>query len=105
MQLVRSITSFLIAFLLLGSVSLYATEGKGGTTDGKKEKTETVDENATDPAQEGSKEKQVAPEKAEPELAPEDSTSNSLNKLNFIFYFIYKHKYDSPAEVISRLFD
>ncbi len=104
MQLVRSITSFLIAFLLLGSVSLYATEGKGGT-EGKKDKTETVEENATDPAQEGSKEKQGAPEKSEPQLAPEDSTSNSLNKLNFIFYFIYKHKYDSPAEVISRLFD
>ncbi|MEQ9229784.1 MAG: hypothetical protein RIF46_03820 [Cyclobacteriaceae bacterium] len=100
----RPITSFLFAFLLLGTISLYATDGKGGT-EGKKEKTETVEENSTDPAQDGTKEKSASTDTVKPQLAPEDSTTNSLNKLNFIFYFIYKNKYDSPAEVISRLFD
>jgi len=31
-----------------------------------------------------------------------DSTYNSVNKYNFILYFIYKYKYDSRAESLRK---
>jgi len=37
--------------------------------------------------------------------AVEDSTSNSLNKYNFIFYFIYKYKYESEGESFKKWFE
>ena len=34
-----------------------------------------------------------------------DSTYNSVNKYNFIFYFIYKYKYDVRAESLRSFLD
>ena len=111
MQQVRSITTFIFAFLLLGAVSAYANTGTGGkdNKDGK-DKTEVKtnpNKKEASPDQQDKKKEETEPvtEKVERTVAPEDSTTNSLNKLNFIFYFIYKHKYDSPSEAVARLFD
>lgn len=65
-------------------------------------------ENATETVStEGKKEEEN--KKADPprplEYADQDSTANSLNKYNFIFYFIYKYKYESPGEAFRKLFE
>jgi hypothetical protein len=41
------------------------------------------------------------PKKVEENVEKSDDTYNSLNKYNFIFYFIYKYKYDSRSTLRS----
>lgn len=111
MQQVRSITTFIFAFFLLGTLSAYANTGTSGKdkNDGKNKTEVKVDADkkkaSPDPQNKNKEDTESASDNTERTVAPEDSTTNSLNKLNFIFYFIYKHKYDSPSEAVARLFD
>jgi hypothetical protein len=70
-----------------------------------------VEENETDkkPDTTPASKQEETSKKSDPstsgEFEDQDSTSNSLNKYNFIFYFIYKYKYESPGESFRKLFE
>ena len=81
-----------------------------GTGEDKKAKTNDKTEIvSTDPGSgqdaKGTDEKNEEKKKPELKETAQDSASNSVNKLNFIFYFIYKNKYSSPGESLRKLFE
>ena len=102
LTLKKAFTISLLCLLFLGHSSLASTGTDGKDNKDKKEKTVEPKDGEKQPEQE----KKPESEKPKEELKkqPKDSTSNSLNKLNFVFYFVYKYKYQA-AETIKKLFE
>ena len=63
------------------------------------EKTAVLDEQDTEGDKEG---EEISATSIENNATASDSTHNSVNKYNFILYYIYKHKYDSRSESLRN---
>ena len=87
------------------SVSLFAstdTDGKSKNGD----ETVATSESKDDPEKQSETEEQVSVEPIKDEFTeamessiPSDSSINSISRYNFIFYFIYKYKYENRTGV------
>jgi hypothetical protein len=114
------ITILLTATLLLIIIPSQATAGlpqqqEPGTGNASSEKSKQQDSSLISPTQDPQKSPEQSetketkevkkpeekPKKVEENVEKSDDTYNSLNKYNFIFYFIYKYKYDSRSTLRS----
>jgi hypothetical protein len=110
----------LTATLLLIIIPSQATAGlpqqqEPGTGNASSEKSKQQDSSLISPTQDPQKSPEQSetketkevkkpeekPKKVEENVEKSDDTYNSLNKYNFIFYFIYKYKYDSRSTLRS----
>ena len=109
------ITIFFTIFLVNFSNATDLTDGKGNSktetepktkAEKKKEGAESIRADGTDPTTEKPTKKRAlySPDTSTLEEAS-DSTYNSVNKYNFIFYFIYKYKYDAEAASLRSFLD
>lgn len=106
LKLLKFLFTIFLAVSLAGFSSVSdPTDGKGKPKakteiDKKKEGKKGTAVESTDPKEEDSEKKSTGTVNAD--LDKSDSTYNSVNKYNFILYFIYKYKYGAHAESLRK---